>query len=70
MPNNYLRMWGHSFVFDFDALRFLLEDAGFEQVERAGFNRSRHELLAGTDIHDMGELEPLVVCVDAVKRAS
>lgn len=70
MPNNYLRMWGHNFVFDFDALRFLLEGAGFEQVERTGFNESRHELLEGTDTHDMGELERLVVCVDAVKRAS
>jgi predicted SAM-dependent methyltransferase len=70
MPNNYLRMWGHSFVFDFDSLRFLLDGAGFEQVERAGFNQSRHELLNGTDTHDMGELEPLIVCVDAVKPAS
>jgi predicted SAM-dependent methyltransferase len=68
VPNNYLRMWGHSFVFDFDSLRFLLEDAGFEQVERTRFNRSRHDLLNGTDTHDMGELEPLVVCVDAVKE--
>ena len=45
----------------------MLERAGFEQIERAGFNRSRHELLDGTDSHDPGELEPLVVCVDAVK---
>lgn len=66
LPNNYLRMWGHRFVFDFDSLRFLLERAGFEQIERSGFNRSRHDLLDGTDSHDPGELEPLVVCVDAV----
>jgi predicted SAM-dependent methyltransferase len=69
LPNNYLRMWGHRFVFDFESLRFLLERAGFEQVDRAGFNRSRHALLDGTDSHDPGELEPLVVCVDAVKPA-
>ena len=67
LPNNYLRMWGHRFLFDFDALRSLLERAGFQEIERAGFNQSRHELLAGTDSHDPGELEPLVVCVDAVK---
>jgi predicted SAM-dependent methyltransferase len=70
MPNNYLRMWGHSFVFDFHSLRFLLERAGFEQIERASFNQSRHSLLNATDTHDVGELEPLVVCVDAVKRTS
>jgi predicted SAM-dependent methyltransferase len=69
LPNNYLRMWGHRFVFDFDSLRLLLERAGFEQIERSGFDRSRHELLDGTDSHDPGELEPLVVCVDAVKPA-
>ena len=67
LPNNYLRMWGHSFVFDFDSLYRLLERAGFEQIERSGFNRSLHKLLDGTDSHDPGELEPLVVCVDAVK---
>jgi predicted SAM-dependent methyltransferase len=68
LPNNYLRMWGHQFVFDFDALRFLLECAGFQEIERASFNRSRHQLLDRTDIHDPGELEPLVLCLDAVKH--
>ena len=67
LPNNYLRMWGHRFVFDFDSLRLLLERAGFQEIERSGFNRSRHEVLDFTDGHDPGELEPLVVCVDAVK---
>lgn len=67
MPNNYLRMWGHKFVFDLESLRFLLERAGFEMIERAAFNRSRHELLDGTDSHDPGALAPLVLCVDAVK---
>jgi predicted SAM-dependent methyltransferase len=70
LPNNYLRMWGHKFVFDFDSLRLLLEAAGFEQIERTGFNHSRHALLDGTDSHDPGELEPLVVCVDAVRSAA
>lgn len=69
LPNNYLRMWGHKFAFDLESLRFLLERAGFEQIERAPFNRSRHNVLDGTDTHDPGaELEPLVICVDAVKQ--
>lgn len=70
MPNNYLRMWGHRFVFDFESLQSLLAAAGFDEIERTGFNRSRHELLDGTDAHDPGALESLVVCVDAVKRPS
>jgi predicted SAM-dependent methyltransferase len=67
MPNNYFRCWGHRFVFDFDSLRHILEAAGFTEIERTRFNQSRHDVLNGTDIHDMRELEPLVVCVDAVK---
>lgn len=69
MPNNYLRMWGHKYVFDFEALGALLVDAGFAEIERTQFNRSRHKILDGTDSHDPGELEPLVVCVDALKPA-
>ena len=67
LPNNYLRMWGHRYVFDLDALSFLLTEAGFTEVERTRFNRSRYPDLDGTDSHDPGELEPLVLCVDAVK---
>lgn len=68
MPNNYLRMWGHKFVFDLESLRHLLEAAGFEEIDRTAFNRSRHELLDETDSHDPGVLESLVLCVDAIKR--
>jgi predicted SAM-dependent methyltransferase len=67
LPNNYLRLWGHRHVFDLDSLRAVLELAGFTEIERTGFNRSRHRVLDGTDSHDPGDLEPLVVCVDAVK---
>jgi predicted SAM-dependent methyltransferase len=70
LPNNYMRMWGHQYMFDFDALSYLLERAGFEGVERASFNTSRHAVLNGTDSHDPEGLERLVVCVDAVKPVS
>lgn len=70
LPNNYLRMFGHRFVFDFESLRYLLERAGFDAVERTGFNRSRHALLDGTDSHDPGVLESLILCVDAEKPDS
>jgi predicted SAM-dependent methyltransferase len=67
LPNNYLRMWGHRYLFDAEALTTLLVDAGFREIERTPFARSRHAVLDTTDSHDPGELEPLVVCVDAVK---
>jgi predicted SAM-dependent methyltransferase len=69
LPNNYLRMWGHRYVFDTEALTTLLEDAGFGEVERTGFGQSGHAVLDNTDSHDPEGLEPLVVCVDAVKTA-
>lgn len=65
--NNYLRLWGHVHVYDYEALEQLLREAGFEQIERLRYRESRHEMLTGTDSHDMGELEALVMYVDAVK---
>jgi predicted SAM-dependent methyltransferase len=70
LPNNYLRMWGHRYVFDAEALTTLLEAAGFGEVERTRFAQSKHPVLDKTDSHDPEELEPLVVCVDAVKSRS
>jgi predicted SAM-dependent methyltransferase len=70
MLNNYLHMHGHRHIYDFETLGLLLVDAGFEQVERAAFGRSRHAVLGGVDRHDVGELAGLVVAVDAVKPAA
>lgn len=69
-PNNYLRMWGHRFVHDFDSLARLLAAAGFEQIERASFRQSRHPVLAGTDSHDLAPLGAIGLFVDAVKPGS
>jgi hypothetical protein len=68
--NNYVQMHGHRHVYDFETLGQLLSQSGFEDVERAEFGESRHELLRGVDTHEMGELSGLVVCVDAVKPRS
>jgi predicted SAM-dependent methyltransferase len=70
MVNNYVHMHGHRHIYDFETLRLLLADAGFEQIERVGFGQSRHAVLRGVDGHDVGELEALVVAVDAVKPAA
>lgn len=69
LPNNYMRMWGHRYMFDFEALHYLLDRAGFVEIERRPFNSSRHDVLDGTDSHNPEGLESLVVCVDAVKPA-
>jgi predicted SAM-dependent methyltransferase len=67
LPNNYMRVGDHRHLFDFDALRSLLEEAGFREIERTPFNHSRHTIVDGTDSHDPGGLEAFVLCVDAVK---
>jgi predicted SAM-dependent methyltransferase len=67
MVNNYFYMWGHRQIYDFETLRLLLREAGFERVERATFNESRHQDLRAIDRHDPDELAPLVLIVDAVK---
>jgi predicted SAM-dependent methyltransferase len=65
--NNYVYLFGHRFVYDFEALAAMLAEEGFTEVERVVFNASRHSVLAGTDSHEMDELERIVLCVDAVK---
>ena len=65
--NNYLQMHGHRHIYDFQTIELLLRDAGFEQIERAHFGESRHAVVRGIDRHDVGELSPLVITVDAVK---
>ena len=67
--NNYVYLYGHRFIYDFEALAQLLGEAGFEQVERVAYGLSTHAELAGTDSHFMDALAPIVLCVDAVKPA-
>lgn len=67
MLNNYVYSWGHTHLYDFATIKLLLEEAGFEQVERVEFGQTRHEALLGVDTHDVEELASTVVGVDAVK---
>jgi predicted SAM-dependent methyltransferase len=68
MLNNTFFEWGHRHIYDVEALTELLEDAGFVEIERAEFGRSRHSQLTGIDTHDDGEsLRDLVFALDAVK---
>jgi predicted SAM-dependent methyltransferase len=49
--NDYLRLWGHRYVYDEDDLTAKLLAAGFSNVERAEPGESVHDLLRGLERH-------------------
>jgi predicted SAM-dependent methyltransferase len=65
--NNFLRDWGHRFVYDSQTLRHALESAGFVDVEECPVGRSRNPELAGLERHldaaaaDFNEFETMVL---------
>jgi predicted SAM-dependent methyltransferase len=67
--NDYLRLWGHRYVYDEDDLRAKLHGAGFEPVERCNPGQSAHALLRGLESHGgvdwVNEAEAM--CLDAVR---
>jgi hypothetical protein len=69
MVNNYFYCWDHRHIHDFDSLARLLAEAGFGEIEQAGYGRSAHGLLTGIDRHDPDGLVETVLCVDAAKPA-
>jgi predicted SAM-dependent methyltransferase len=52
--NNFLRDWGHQFVYDRDTLRHALETAGFVDVEELPVGESGDPRLTGLERH-LGE---------------
>lgn len=69
--NNFVRAWGHQFIYDFKALKQLLEDIGFKNVKRFPVGKSYDKHLNNIESHwksfskEFNELE--TVCVEAVK---
>jgi predicted SAM-dependent methyltransferase len=53
--NDYLRLWGHRYVYDEPDLRARLEAAGFVAVERLEPGRSGHAALRGVERHGGAE---------------
>jgi predicted SAM-dependent methyltransferase len=49
--NNFLRDWGHEFVYDRDTLRHALSSAGFVDAEELAVGESRDPRLAGLERH-------------------
>ena len=49
--NNFMRDWGHQFIYDEDTLTALLEGAGFIDIRRCVVNVSDDAELAGQEMH-------------------
>jgi predicted SAM-dependent methyltransferase len=49
--NDYLRLWGHRYVYDQEELVALLRGAGFDTVERKQPGESAHDALRGIEHH-------------------
>lgn len=47
--NNFVRDWGHQFIYDEGALRLALEAAGFTDIRRCACGESDHEALQGIE---------------------
>ncbi len=43
--NNFVRDWGHTFIYDEKTLRFSLEQAGYREIVRCALNGSEDEML-------------------------
>jgi predicted SAM-dependent methyltransferase len=68
--NNYVRDWGHQFIYDDRTLRRALADAGFTQLERRLLNDSGDPTLRGlenTDRMPEGFLQLESITLEAVK---
>ena len=53
--NDFMRLWGHRWIYDEEDLRARLHEAGFAAVERAEPGHSRHEQLRGLERHGGAE---------------
>jgi predicted SAM-dependent methyltransferase len=43
--NNFVRNWGHTFIYDRDTLVFILQEAGFTALKECRINESEHNAL-------------------------
>ncbi|MDX1948562.1 MAG: methyltransferase domain-containing protein [Pirellulaceae bacterium] len=47
--NNFVRDWGHQFIYDEPTLAAAMQAAGFEEISRCELNRSQHQSLANLE---------------------
>ncbi len=68
--NNFMRDWGHQFIYDEKTLAASLERAGFKCIARCELNESRHEvlrLLENEGRMPAGFLKLETMCLEATK---
>jgi predicted SAM-dependent methyltransferase len=64
--NNFIRAWGHRFIYDGDTLRYALSAAGFDESEEGCVGQSPEPALRGLERHledepEFNEYETLVL---------
>ena len=67
--NDYLRMWGHRYIYDEDDLAARLREAGFAHVRREEPGESSHEALRGLERHGGAEWvnRAEAMCLEALR---
>lgn len=68
--NNFVRNWGHEFIYDERILVDSLKRAGFNRIARCELNKSRHDALTGLENEGRmppGFLKLETLCVEASK---
>lgn len=67
--NDYLRLWGHRYVYDEEDLAARLSEAGFERVERREPGESEYAALRGIERHGGAEWvnRAEAMCLEAVR---
>jgi predicted SAM-dependent methyltransferase len=49
--NDFFRLWGHSFIYDYETLVSQLESAGFSNIRRTSFGQSKNPYLRNKERH-------------------
>lgn len=62
--NNFVRAWGHQFIYDHETLLLSLRLAGFRRIQECEINESPHEALRG--IECIGRLPPGFLKVESM----
>jgi predicted SAM-dependent methyltransferase len=67
--NDFMRLWGHRYIYDQDDLGAKLEAAGFTAIERRAPGKSDHELLRRLEQHGPPwENDVEAMCIEATRR--
>jgi predicted SAM-dependent methyltransferase len=71
--NNFVRDWGHQFIYDEKTLRYSLEQAGFEEITRFGLSQSHDAALQNLEFESRrppGMLNLETMTFEGTKKAA